>query len=112
MFGLFYQLAPAANTVASENQMPIQGGVMQFIPIILMVVFMYLLIFLPESKRRKKLQKQIDSLKQGDKIVTLGHIVGTIEFIGEKTVYIKSQDSKLEIAKTGIASILESGKID
>ncbi len=110
MFGLFYQLAPAAAPTAGGA--PQGGGVMSFLPIIIMIAFMYLLIFLPENKRRKKLQKQVDGLKQGDKVVTLGHIVGTIEFIGEKTVYIKSQDSKIEVAKTGIATVLESGKLE
>ncbi|MGL4367524.1 MAG: preprotein translocase subunit YajC [Brevinemataceae bacterium] len=111
MIGLFYQLGPSA--VAASNQAPATqgGGFTTFIPIIIMLVFMYLLVILPENKRRKKLQKQIDSLKQGDRVVTVGNIIGTIEFIGEKTVYIKSLDTKFEIAKTGIATVLDNGKI-
>ena len=114
MLGLFFQLAPAAAAAPTGGvaQATQGGGLMTFLPIILMVVFMYLLVFLPESKKRKKLQKQVESLKQGDKVITLGHIVGTIEFIGEKTIYIKSQDAKIEIAKSGIATVLEHGKID
>lgn len=108
MLGLFFQLAPVAGTPSGSGS---SGGLMSFLPMILIIVFMYLLVFLPESKRRKKLQKQIDSLKQGDKIVTVGHVVGTVDFIGEKTVYIKSLDSKLEVAKSGIASVLNDGKI-
>lgn len=114
MLGLFFQLAPAVagaptGGVAQATQ---GGGLMTFLPIILMVVFMYLLVFLPESKKRKKLQKQVESLKQGDRVITSGHVIGTIEFIGEKTIYIKSQDSKFEIAKSGVASVLEHGQID
>ncbi|SFB67494.1 preprotein translocase subunit YajC [Brevinema andersonii] len=108
MLGLFFQLAPVAGTPSGSDS---SRGLMSFLPMILIIVFMYLLVFLPESKRRKKLQKQIDSLKQGDKIVTVGHVVGTVDFIGEKTVYIKSLDSKLEVAKSGIASVLNDGKI-
>lgn len=108
MLGLFFQLAPIAGAPSGSSS---SGGLMSFLPMILIIVFMYLLVFLPESKRRKKLQKQIDSLKQGDKIVTVGHVVGTVDFIGEKTVYIKSLDSKLEVAKSGIASVLNDGKI-
>ena len=113
MLGLFFQLAPVAVPTTGDVAQATQGGgLMTFLPIILMVVFMYLLVFLPESKKRKKLQKQVESLKQGDKVITLGHIIGTIEFIGEKTIYIKSQDSKFELAKSGIATVLEHGKID
>lgn len=108
MLGLFFQLAPVAGSSSGSDS---SGGLVSFLPMILIIVFMYLLVFLPESKRRKKLQKQIDSLKQGDKIVTVGHVVGTVDFIGEKTVYIKSLDAKLEIAKSGIASVLNDGKI-
>lgn len=108
MLGLFFQLGPVAGATAGSGS---SGGLVSFLPMILIIVFMYLLVFLPESKRRKKLQKQIESLKQGDKIVTVGHVVGTVDFIGEKTVYIKSLDAKLEIAKSGIASVLNDGKI-
>ena len=114
MLGLFFQTAApiAAAPVGGIAQATQGGGLMTFLPIILMVVFMYLLVFLPESKKRKKLQKQVESLKQGDRVITLGHIIGTIEFIGEKTLYIKSQDSKFEISKSGVASVLDHGKID
>ncbi|MDK2817925.1 MAG: preprotein translocase subunit YajC [Spirochaetota bacterium] len=113
MLGLFYQMAPAAAaTIGGGAQPTTAGSFMTFLPIIIMVVFMYLLVFLPDNKRRKKLQKQIDGLKQGDRIITLGHIVGTVEFIGEKTIYIKSQDSKIEVSKSGVASVLDNGKLD
>ncbi len=112
MLGLFYQLAPAAAAVATTGaEAPQGGGIMSFLPIILMVGLMYLLLFLPENKRRKKLKKQMDGLKQGDRVITLGHVIGTIDFIGEKTVYIKSLDAKIEVAKTGIATVLEDGKV-
>ncbi len=112
MFGLFLQLAPAAGAAPISSDGGMMGSLSGFLPIILMVVFMYLLIFLPENRRRKKKQQQIEALKQGDRVITLGHIIGTIEFIGDKSVYIKSNDSKLEIAKSGIASVIEPGKYE
>lgn len=106
---LFAQVPGAAGTAPAAASAA--GGIMSFLPMILILVFMYLLIFLPESRRRKKLQKQISSLKQGDRVITLGHVVGTIEFIGDKTIYIKTLDTKIEVAKSGIASVLEDGKV-
>lgn len=108
MFGLFYQLAaPAAATTQGAKS---GGGLMSFLPIILMVVFMYLLVIMPENKRRKKLKKQIEALKQGDQVVTVGNVIGTIEFIGEKTVYLKTLDVKIEVAKSGISAVLDDSK--
>lgn len=106
---LFAQVPGAAGTAAAPASAA--GGIMSFLPMILILVFMYLLIFLPESRRRKKLQKQISALKQGDRVITLGHVVGTIEFIGDKTIYVKTLDAKIEVAKSGIASVLEDGKV-
>jgi len=109
MFGLFYQLAaPAA--AANKGASTPSSGLMSFLPIILMVVFMYLLVIMPENKRRKKLQKQIASLQQGDRVITVGNVVGTVDFIGEKTVYLKTLDTKIEVAKSGISSIIDDSK--
>ncbi|URA10156.1 preprotein translocase subunit YajC [Thermospira aquatica] len=82
------------------------GGLSLLLMPLLLLVFMYVLIFLPERKRRKTLEKQIASMKQGDRVITNGGIVGTIEFIGDKTVYIKTADAKIEVRKDFIAAVI------
>lgn len=71
------------------------------------LVLMYLLMYIPERRRRKKLQEQINNLRQGDKVMTTGGLVGEIDFIGEKTVYIKSQDSKFEVVKESVVNVIK-----
>jgi preprotein translocase subunit YajC len=73
-----------------------------------MFIIIYLVLFLPESNRRKKLKQQISQMKPGDRILTNSGIYGTVDFISEKTVYVKSLESKLEIAKEAIAAILKN----
>jgi preprotein translocase subunit YajC len=84
------------------------GGGMQsiFLMLAIFVVF-YLVLILPESRRRKKLQQEIRAMKIGDKVMTSSGITGVIDFIGEKTVYIKSLDAKLEVAKEAIAAVIK-----
>ncbi len=82
------------------------GGFSLLLMPLLLLVFMYVLIFLPERKRRKALEKQISSMKQGDRVITNGGIVGTIEFIGDKTVYIRTADAKIEVRKDFIAAVI------
>ncbi len=60
------------------------GGFFQFLPIILIFVVIYFLMIRPQSKRQKQQQAMLSSLKQGDKIVTIGGIHGTIAGIREK----------------------------
>ncbi len=47
-------------------------------------------------------------MKQGDKVVTTAGIIGFIDYISDKTVYVKSLDAKFEISKEFIATILKN----
>ena len=107
---------PPTAPVTVPTTGPVQGGPnvpmndpMSWQPLLIMlgvIVVFYIVMFLPESRRRKQLKKQMDALKKGDKVVTAGGIYGVVEFVGEKTVYLRSQDSKFEIAKDFISGVL------
>jgi preprotein translocase subunit YajC len=118
--GIFAEAAVTTTTTApsttSTATAPGAGGLMSLFSgngmssILLMLgifVVFYLVLILPESRRRKKLQAEIQAMKIGDKVITSSGITGTIDFIGEKTVYIKSLDAKLEVAKEAIAAVVK-----
>ncbi len=83
------------------------GGMGSILMMVGIFVVFYLVLILPESRRRKKLQKEIGALKIGDKVMTTSGIVGTVDFIGEKTLYVKSLDSKFEVAKESVAAVVK-----
>lgn len=83
------------------------GGLGSILLMLGIFVVFYLVLILPESRRRKKLQKEIQAMKIGDKVITSAGITGTIDFIGEKTVYVKSLDAKFEVAKESIAAVVK-----
>ena len=63
---------------------------------IYMVVFLVLLagvfyffIIRPQSKRQKEQRNIIDSLKPGDRVITIGGIYGKIESLREDSVILK-----------------------
>ncbi len=101
--GILAQTAPSglAQGIAGAGGF---GSILMMVAIF--VVFYFILIF-PESKKRKKLQKEISELKIGDKVYTTGGILGLVDFIGDKTVYLKSLDSKFEIAKEFISGVIK-----
>ncbi|NLC68855.1 MAG: preprotein translocase subunit YajC [Clostridiaceae bacterium] len=68
------------------------GGIGFIIYIVFLVGIMYLLVFLPQRKREKKMREMINSLKVGDKVVTIGGVYG-------KVINIKDDEITLE---TGI----------
>ena len=47
-------------------------------PIILMVVIFYLVLFLPMRRRQRKADEMLKNLKNGDRVVTTGGVIGTI----------------------------------
>jgi preprotein translocase subunit YajC len=73
------------------------------------VVGMWFLLFAPQRKRAKELEATIKSLKAGDKVVTNSGILGVILSIKDKTLSIRSADTKLEILKSSVLEVIERG---
>ena len=70
---------------------------------------MYFMLFRPQQQQRKQLAKLMESLKSGDKVVTSSGIVGVIITVKDKTVALRSMDAKMEVTKSSVTEILESG---
>ena len=66
-------------------------------------VIMWLFMIRPQRKQQKELQAFRDSLKKGDKVVTVGGIYGEIVEVNEKTALIRVDgDVKLRVDKQGL----------
>ena len=90
------------------------SGIGQFIPLILIFVIFYFFLIRPQQKKVKEHKLMVENLKRGDKIITSGGIVGTIERIidAEKAEVIISDNVKVEIVKaTGIQGLVNSQEI-
>lgn len=59
-----------------------------------MFVIMYFFMIRPQQKKQKEQQSYVDSLKAGDKVVTIGGAHGTIVSVREKTVVLEVDASK------------------
>lgn len=80
----------------------------QLSPLIFMVVFFYLVVFVPESKRKKKYAAMLNNLKVNDEIMTKGGIIGKIINIQERFVIVQTGPDKVRIKldKTGVLNLL------
>ncbi len=82
-------------------------------PLVLLVVVFYFALIRPQQKRQKEHTELLKGIRPGDKIVTSGGVVATVVTVKEKTVTIRSADSKFEITKASVAEITErSGQSD
>ena len=77
-----------------------------FVPIILIMVIFYVLLFLPAQRRQKKLTEMIANLKSGDKVVTNGGIYGTIVGLENEAVQLRIADQvRIKVARSAIAGM-------
>jgi len=76
----------------------------QMMPILLLVVIFWFLIFRPQQKRLKAQQAMLSAIRRGDTIVTTGGIVGKV------TKAVDGEDLEVEIA-TGVKVKLVRGMI-
>ena len=87
------------------------GGLVQLLPILLIIAVFYVLLIRPQQKRQKDLQETISQLKAGDRIVTTGGIIGTITNVRDTSFLIRSAEkSILEISRSAVAGIEEEEK--
>ena len=78
------------------------SGFAQFIPLILIFVIFYFFLIRPQQKKVKEHKLMVEGLKRGDKVITTGGIVGTVERIidNEKIEVNISENVNVEIVRS------------
>ncbi|MFZ5802185.1 MAG: preprotein translocase subunit YajC [Candidatus Omnitrophota bacterium] len=101
MFEAIAYAAPAAAPAQEVNP------ILNFLPLIILIFIFYFFLIKPQQKKQRETQTMIQNLKKGDRIYTVGGILGTITSIQNDYVVIKTGDSdtKMEILKSGIAGV-------
>ncbi len=86
----------------------------QFIPLILIFVIFYFFLIRPQQRKAKEHKKMVEELKRGDKIVTTGGILGTVErIIDNEKIEVKISDNVVvEILRTNGVQGLITNKVE
>lgn len=76
------------------------------IMLVVMVAVFYFMLIRPENKRKKEQENMRSSLKEGDKITTIGGITGTIVNIKDDKFVIESgaDQVRIEFAKWALST--------
>ncbi|PYS17879.1 MAG: preprotein translocase subunit YajC [Acidobacteria bacterium] len=94
------------NTVLFQQQTQAPGGIISFLPLILILGIFYLIVFLPARRRQKKLQMMIENLKAGDKVVTSGGIYGTIVGFKDDRIQLRvAENVKIELSRNAVTAL-------
>ena len=79
------------------------GGWSMWVMLLLIFVVMWFFMIRPQRKQQKELQNFRDSLKKGDKVVTIGGIYGTVCEIKEGSVLIEVDNNvKIRVSKQAL----------
>jgi len=84
------------------------GGGFGFILVIVATfAIFYFILIRPQQKKQKNLQKTIEALKKGDRVMTNGGIFGTVAGFKDNVIILKIADEvKIEVLKTAVASVV------
>jgi preprotein translocase subunit YajC len=104
LYGIFALLAQAAAPTAED---PRAQGIKMIGMMVIFVVIMWFLMIAPQRKKAKEQDNLLKALRPGDKVVTSSGIIAVVLTIKDKSVSIRSAETKLEILKSAITDVTE-----
>lgn len=84
-----------------------EGGMTQMIlMMVLLFAVFYFLMIRPENKRKKKAQEMRDSIQVGDKITTIGGMIGRVVHVAEDRLTFETSEDRvrIEVTKWAVSS--------
>ena len=93
----------AMRTIPNQTGQTIQSMMLMGV----FVLGMWFLLIQPQRKKAKELESTQKALKPGDKIVTSSGILGVVLNIKDKSLSIRSAETKLEIERSSVLRVLE-----
>jgi preprotein translocase subunit YajC len=88
------------------------GGGTQLITMLvtfgLIIVVFYFLVIRPQNRKQKEAKRMLESIRKGDRVVTVGGMHGYVESVKDDAVVLKVDDNvKLKFNKSAISTVLE-----
>jgi preprotein translocase subunit YajC len=92
-----------------DSRQQVGNPLMQFLPFILIFIVMYFLLFRGPRKKQQQHKQMVQSLAKGDKVQTIGGIIGNIVDIKDNEITLKvdeSNNTKIKILRSAIGKNL------
>jgi preprotein translocase subunit YajC len=88
------------------------GGLMSFLPIILMFVVLWFIMIRPQMKRQKETKSMLEALAKGDEVVTAGGILGKVTKVAEQYVTVEiAPNTEITVQKSAVSTVLPKGTL-
>ena len=80
--------------MAETGSMDVMGSLTSFGVLILMFIVFYFILIRPQKKKDKELKEQMSKLSVGDKVITIGGLVGFVANIKDDQVTISTSAAR------------------
>ena len=102
-----------AGMLAGQNG-EMMGSLASLLLLVLMFVIFYFIMIRPQRKKDKELKEQMDKLQVGDRVVTIGGLVGFVANIKDDQITISTSaaNTLVTFTKTAIQSVIKRENIN
>ncbi len=101
----WFWAAPAPGTATGTAANPLLATLIWLIPFVLLMWFM---VFRPQRKQQEAHRRMVAALKKGDRIVTIGGMIGEIVEISEDETRVRIADKvEVKFLKSAISRVLK-----
>ncbi|NUT14228.1 MAG: preprotein translocase subunit YajC [Cupriavidus sp.] len=88
------------------------GGLMSFLPIILMFGVLWFIMIRPQMKRQKEAKAMLEALAKNDEVVTAGGILGRVTKVTDQYVSLEIADgTEITVQKNAVTTVLPKGSL-
>lgn len=103
-------LIPLAH--AAQPAAPQGGGLMSFLPLIIIFIVFWFLMIRPQMKQQKERQKMIDGVQKGDELVTTGGVLGKVASVDDQYLTLQIAGSvEVQVLKSSVQAVLPKGTL-
>lgn len=83
------------------------GGLISFVPILLIFLIMYFLMIRPQQKKVKEHKAMVEALRRGDQVVTSGGLIGKVVKVSDAELEVEiAPNVKVKVVKATITQVL------
>ena len=112
------ELLAQTTTPAGPTSQPVPAPldfIRNIIPILLLVVVFFFLMTSSKRKQEKQHRTMLSNLKKGDRIQTIGGIIGTVVEARETEILVKvdeNTNTKMRFSRSAIHRVIEEDKAE
>jgi preprotein translocase subunit YajC len=86
------------------------GGLMSFLPLIVIFAVFYFMLIRPQMKRSKEHKQLVSQLSKGDEVITNGGLLGRIVDVSDSFVTLELADNlHIKLQRQAVANVMPKG---